>query len=232
MTPAELYADVRLRISDLVRGLPEDLVRTPVPGCPEWTVHDVVAHATGIVADVNAGNLDGAATEPWTCAQVDVRRDRPTDDVLDEWAREAATFEPRLNDAPKGLSRTLLIDLVTHEHDVRGALGTPGGTDGEPYAIARKGFAVGLAKLLDERGLPGLRLEAPDWSFDAGAEPRVTVRAPHSYEFFRGLAGRRGLPQVLAWEWSADPEPYLPVLNHFGPVPEQAVAEAGAPLPA
>ena len=29
-----------------------------------------------------------------------------------------------------------------------------------------------LAKALDEHGLPGLRLEAPDWSFDAGTRPR------------------------------------------------------------
>lgn len=232
MTPAELYADVRLRISDLVRDLPAERLRTVVPGCPEWTVHDVVAHATGIVADMNAGKIDGAATDEWTCAQVDLRRDTPTAEVLDEWAREAATFEPRLNELPKAISRATIIDVVTHEHDVRGALGVPGGTDSEAYEIARKAFAVGLAKVLEERGLPGLRLEAPDWQFDAGQEPRHTVRAPGSYEFFRGLAGRRGLPQVLAWEWETDPEPYLPLVNHFGPLPENAVAEAGAPQPA
>lgn len=227
MTPAELYADVRLRISDLVRDLPEEEQRAPVPGCPDWTVHDVVAHATGIVADVNGGNLDGAATDPWTAAQVADRRDRKTADVLDEWAREAATFEPLLDTYPKALSRTLLIDLVTHEHDVRGALKRPGGTGTEAYELARKGFCVGLAKSLDQRGLPGLRLEAPDWSFDAGAvEPRATVRAPDSFEFFRALAGRRGRKQVLSWDWGTDPEPYLAVLNHFGPVPEDDVEES------
>ena len=225
MTPAELYADVRVRLSDLVRDLPDDRARTPVPGCPGWTVHDVVAHATGIVADVNAGNLDGATTDPWTDAQVAARRNRATADVLDEWAREAATFEPRLDEVPKALSRTLLIDLVTHEHDVRGALRLPGGRDTEAYAVARKGYAVGLAKALEERGLPGLRLDAPDWQFDAGPEPRVTVRAPDSFELFRALAGRRGLPQVLAYEWDGDPAPYLPLLNHFGPLPGHTIDE-------
>ena len=227
MTPGELYADVRLRITDLVRDLDAGRARTPVPGCPGWTVHDVVAHATGLVADVNAGRLDGVATDPWTEAQVEARRDTPLADVLAEWSEQAATFEPAMDGWPKGMSRTVLIDLVTHEHDVRGALGRPGGRDGEPYAIARKGYAVGLAKALAERGLPGLRLEAPDWSFDAGEDPRVTVRAKDSFELFRALAGRRGKGQVLGYDWSGDPTPYLPVLNHFGPLPDEDVIEHG-----
>ena len=225
MTPSQLYADVRLRISDLVRDIGPDRARTPVPGCPGWTVHDVVAHATGVVADVTEGKLDGVASEPWTQAQVDSRRDTPLPAILDEWSELGATFEPRLDEAPKGLSRTLLIDLVTHEHDIRGALGTPGGRDSEAYEIARKGFAVGLAKTLDERGLPGLRLEADDWQFDAGTDPTTTVRTADSFEFFRALAGRRGVNQVLKYDWTGDPEPYLPVLNHFGPLPEEDIIE-------
>jgi uncharacterized protein (TIGR03083 family) len=225
MTPSELYADVRLRITDLVRDLPEDRTRLPVPGCPGWTVHDVVAHATGLVTDVNAGHLDGVATDPWTQAQVDARRDTPLADVLAEWSEQAATFEPAMDTWPKGMSRTVLIDLVTHEHDVRGALGTPGGRDTEGYEIARKGFAVGLAKSLAEKGLPALRLEAPDWSFDAGDDPATTVRAKDSFEFFRALAGRRSRAQVLAYDWSGDPAPYLPVLNHFGALPAEDVIE-------
>jgi uncharacterized protein (TIGR03083 family) len=225
MTPAELYADVRLRISDLVRDLPASEARTPVPGCPGWTVHDVVAHAAGIVADVVNGNLDGATTDPWTQAQVEQRRDVALGDVLDEWAKYAATFEPDLDGMPKGVTRTLTIDLVTHEHDIRGALRRPGGRDSEAYVIARKGYAVGLAKVLDERGIAGLRLEAPDWQFDAGSGVATTVRAADSFEFFRALAGRRGRAQVLGYDWSGDPAPYLPVLNHFGELPETDIVE-------
>jgi len=225
MTPADLYADVRLRISDLVRDLPAERADLPVPGCPGWTVHDVVAHATGIVADVVSGNLDGATTDQWTQAQVDLRRDVPIADVVDEWGKLAATFEPRLDELPKGISRTLLSDLVTHEHDIRGALREPGGRDSEAYQIARKGFAVTLAKTLEEKGVPGLRLEADDWQFDAGPEPATTVRAKDSFEFFRALAGRRGTGQVLGYDWSGDPAPYLPYLNHFGPLPETDVVE-------
>jgi uncharacterized protein (TIGR03083 family) len=224
-SPAALYADVRLRISDLVRDLPADRASTPVPGCPGWSVHDVIAHATGIVADVTAGNLDGATTDPWTQAQVEMRRDVPLADVLDEWAKLAATFEPSLDTLPKAITRTLTIDLVTHEHDIRGALREPGGRDSEAYAIARKGYAVALAKSIEERGLPGLRLRADDWQFDAGPDPDTEVRTKDSFELFRALAGRRGRNQVLGYDWSAEPAPYLPVLNHFGPLPEADVVE-------
>lgn len=227
MTPAELYADVRLRMSDLARGLSEEQAATPVPGCPIWSVRDVYAHCAGIVADVLSGNIDmkHLAGEEWTQAQVDARCDTPLGGIVDEWAELSATFEPTFATLPKPVWRMLLIDLVTHEQDVRGALGMPGGTDTEAYEVARKGYAVGLAKALEARGLPGVRLEAPDWSFDTGPETAVTIRAPHSYEFFRALAGRRGIKQVLAYDWSADPEPYLPVFNHFGPVPDDDVVE-------
>jgi uncharacterized protein (TIGR03083 family) len=228
MTPSQLYADVRLRMTDLVRDLPEERQRLTVPGCPAWDVHALVAHVTGILADVAGATvpMDAVGADDWTQAQVDARQGVPLNDVLDEWSEHAATVEPRLDEVPKGFWRTLLIDLVTHEHDLRGALGVPGGRDSEAYVIGRKGFAVGLAKALDEKGVPGLRLVAPDWTFDAGTDPQVTATAPDSFEFFRALAGRRGLRQVLAWNWSGDAEPYLPFLNHFGPVPEHDVVEA------
>lgn len=224
MTPTELYADVRLRITALVAGLSDQEAAVPVPGCPGWTVHDVVAHATGILADSLAGNLDGVASDPWTDAQVQARRTHPLAEVIGEWETLAAKFEPTLDDAPKGLSRTLLVDLTTHEHDIRGALGRPGGR-GEAYEISRKSYAVGLAKTIEAKGMNGLALRAPDWSFDAGPEPQTTVTAPDSFELFRALSGRRSLRQVLDYEWQGDPAPYLPILNRFGPLPEADVIE-------
>lgn len=225
MTPGEQYAEVRARITAMVFDLPPERQALPVPGCPAWQVRDVVAHVTGITADVNAGRLDGVATDPWTDTQIQARRSTPLDAILVEWGREAATFEPAMASWPKLVARTVLIDLVTHEHDIRGALGVPGGRDTETYDIALRGYAVGLAKTLAERGIPALRLEAPDWSFDAGDDPQVTVRTKNSHEFFRALAGRRSKAQVLAYDWTGDATPYLPVLNRFGDLPDDDVVE-------
>ncbi|HEU0132174.1 MAG TPA: maleylpyruvate isomerase family mycothiol-dependent enzyme [Mycobacteriales bacterium] len=225
MTPAQLYADVRVRMTDLVRDLPDDRAATTVPGCPTWTVHDLVAHCAGLVTDVLEGRFDGAGEDHWTAAQVAARKDVPIPDLLTEWSEGAATFEPRLDEFPKAIWKTVVVDLVTHEHDLRGALGTPGARDTEAVALATKSYAVGLAKTIEAQGLPGLRLEAPDWTFDAGPEPATTVRVKESFELFRALSGRRGRAQVLAYDWSGDPAPYLPVLNRFGALPETDVVE-------
>lgn len=228
MTPGEQYADVRGRITDLVRDLDDGRLALRVPGCPAWTVRELVAHATGLVADTNASNLDDLGGDEWTARQVAERRDATIGEILEEWAREAAVLEPRLDDWPKAFHRALVVDLVTHEHDLRGALGVPGGREGEAYAVGVKSFHVALAKALEERAMPGLRLTAADgWEFDAGPDPAVTVHAPDRHELFRALAGRRSRRQVLAYEWSGDPEPYLPLLNHFGDLPEDDVVEAG-----
>ena len=228
MTPAQQYADVRGRITDLVSDLDDERLAVRVPGCPAWNVRELVAHATGIVADANANNLYDVGGDEWTARQVAERRDAKIGDILAEWAREAAVLEPKLDDWPKAFYRTLIVDLVTHEHDLRGALGVPGGRDSEAYAVGVKAFHVGLAKTLEERAMPGLRLTAADgWAFDAGSEPATTVHAPDRHELFRALAGRRSRGQVLAYEWSGDPEPFLPVLSRFGPLPGEDVVETG-----
>src|SRR4051794_7840415 len=54
-----IYAEGRARLTDLLTDADPDGRTTPVPGCPHWAVKDVVAHVTGVCADVLAGNLDG-----------------------------------------------------------------------------------------------------------------------------------------------------------------------------
>ncbi|MEI8002661.1 MAG: maleylpyruvate isomerase N-terminal domain-containing protein, partial [Actinomycetes bacterium] len=45
---ATAYRNVRARMADvLADATAADLART-VPACPNWTVHDLVAHAVGI----------------------------------------------------------------------------------------------------------------------------------------------------------------------------------------
>src|SRR5436305_1298755 len=94
---SEAYAGCRSRIADLTSGLDDRSAATPVPTCPKWSVHDVVAHVSGVVDDVLAGRLDGIASEPWTAAQVDARRARSIADMLAEWHTSAALFEDMLD---------------------------------------------------------------------------------------------------------------------------------------
>src|SRR5262249_57966144 len=63
------------------------------PAAPEWRVRDIVAHLSGVTADINAGNLDGVATDAWTARQVDTRREWSIERLLEEWGTEAAKVE-------------------------------------------------------------------------------------------------------------------------------------------
>jgi len=64
------YAGSRARITALVGGIDRERASTMVPTCPEWSVHDVVSHLAGGVADALSGNLEGLGSEEWTAAAV------------------------------------------------------------------------------------------------------------------------------------------------------------------
>src|SRR5207245_3870521 len=97
---AAAYADGRARISELVADLDEKEATTVVPGCPDWTVKDVVAHVTGICSDILAGNIGGVTTDPWTAAQVDARRPLPVSQIVAEWSELGPQIEAMVPSFP------------------------------------------------------------------------------------------------------------------------------------
>ena len=210
------YAGGRARISGLVADLDEQKAATVVPGCPEWTVKDVVAHVTGICSDILAGNIDGVATDPWTAVQVDARRPLSVSRIVAEWSELGPQIEAMLPSFPPEPAAQLVADLTTHEHDVRGALGRPGARDSDALAIGLAFVAPNFLTALAGRGLPALSLRAGDseWVAD-GTRPGASVSADR-FELFRALTGRRSASQLRQLTWDGDPEPYLPAFD-WGP---------------
>ena len=80
METAEAYRLLRERILDL--ALAADPT-TPVPTCPGWTVKELLAHVTGVAADVVGGNIAEAGTDPWVEVQVAARRDLTVEEIAD-----------------------------------------------------------------------------------------------------------------------------------------------------
>ena len=70
-----LLAELR-NLHGLVATLTEDEWVAPTR-CEGWTVSDISAHVTGVMADITAGRLEGIDTQPWYERQVDERRGRP-----------------------------------------------------------------------------------------------------------------------------------------------------------
>jgi uncharacterized protein (TIGR03083 family) len=83
--------------AQVTQGLPDEMARfrsvvascthdewSAPTRCEGWTVADLAAHITGVMADITAGRLDGVDTQPWYDRQVAERRGRPQEAILDE----------------------------------------------------------------------------------------------------------------------------------------------------
>src|SRR5258705_474102 len=81
---------------ELAGGLRDDELASALPGCPEWTGHDLIAHVAGVAADSVAGRTEGAAGPEWTAAQVAQRKGHPVSDILAEWAENGPHIEAGL----------------------------------------------------------------------------------------------------------------------------------------
>ena len=209
MTDLEAYLGVHARLRDLLR--PDD-ASVAVPACPGWTVHDVVGHLTGLCEDWVAGRLDGYASEEWTGAQIRRFEGRPLNDVLARWDEALVGFARLDPVEPFGdPARWAFGDAVTHEADVREALGREP-VPGDAVGAALKGTIARWRTTLADASTPTLLLRAVDareWWLGAHDDPDATVVETTAYEVFRAVAGRRTADQVRAWAWSGDPEPFL-----------------------
>lgn len=223
---AGAYRSVQARIAELVAGADPD---TRVPACPDWTVHDVVAHLTGLAADVADGNLAGYGGPGWTDRQVAERSDVDIDDLLVEWADHTAELDTILErpesagfgdtfatDALGGqpvetLPGAVLGDAVIHEHDLRGALGNRDARTSAELIGALDGMIRGLRRAFPRAGVPTLRVVATDVGMEwiMGLDAPVAELRATAYDLFRSVSGRRTRAEMAGLSWTGDPEPFL-----------------------
>jgi uncharacterized protein (TIGR03083 family) len=211
-----VYGETRVRIGDLVAGLP-DAEEIAVPACPAWTVHGVVAHLVAVVEDVLAGGLTDVPTDEATAKQVARRSGRPVSDVVAEWNELAPPFETLLSAAPVWPAA---MDALSHEQDIRGAISQPGARDVPAIVVGARRLVknipspVALVVHLDGED----HRVGPETSNDPTLELTTT-----SFEAFRFRLGRRSRAQLAALRWSGDPAPVLDHLTIFGPSPADII---------
>jgi hypothetical protein len=219
---AQTYGALRVRVSELVRDADEEQLERFAPAAPQWRVRDLVAHLSGITADINAGNLDGVATDAWTARQVDTRRDWSIARVLDEWDTEGAKVEAVMSSFPEAAIGQMLTDAATHEHDIRGALERPGARDSDAMALAFDWGVSGLVMTAEPADVT-LRVETDAGTATVGtAERHIGLRVDW-FDLFRSMTGRRSLEQMRDFGWDGEAAPELLVLPLFTPRPTPLV---------
>jgi uncharacterized protein (TIGR03083 family) len=220
---AQHYLAAHTRLVDLASALTGTEAATPVPATPGWTVRDVLAHLAASPTDVLAGRLTTMPDDEFTAGQIEERRDRSVAELVAEWS---GNVEAMAEGARAGLlPPNLAVDALTHEQDIRGALGRgPALTPADlRFCVGQFGFGLRLA--IRAAGLPALDLRAADTDFQMVAgdgDPAGSLSAPE-FELFRALSGRRGRRQIAAYDWSADPAPWLDHVNVLGPLPDTDV---------
>lgn len=204
------YVDSARRVQALVTQLDAAELDLRTPACPDWSVRDVLAHLAGAAASFGTPSFAGVGTDPWTREHVETRRDAPLAELIAERWEHA----PRLEQVPPDSHAWLPVvhDALTHEADIRGAIGSP---QLPPDALA-------AAFPLIERALPRQlgRLGTVEVVVDGQCrkvgegEPELVVQAP-MFEFWRGWFGRRSAGQMARWVRRGDAAAFADALPVF-----------------
>jgi uncharacterized protein (TIGR03083 family) len=206
------YRDLRERVTTLLVGLEAEQWERIVPHCPEWTVRQTLAHMTGVIDDAINQNMAGVATPPWTQAHLDKRAGRSGPEVLDEWNTYAPFVEAVASQRGMALSQ-LLFDAVTHEHDLRHTLGSPGARDSTAVAVGL-GFVV--SRLVSQAGGSPARIIVDGTEFIGDAEEGKPVLRASAFDVVRSVGSRRSREQVEALDWSPSAPATVDGLTFFG----------------
>jgi uncharacterized protein (TIGR03083 family) len=242
MDVTDAYAEVQDRFVTAVTADGVD-DQTPVPACPGWSVHDVLAHHVGVVSGLGSGDLLGftrfpdlleqwrdpevaAQRDAMTARQVQLRRGRPVDELVEEWRSAVDVVFPMMRgetpfpvNTAAFASAVLINDVVVHEGDVRAALGLPRAPDSVALSMALRGYAFSLGLRIASVGLAPLVLAYAGKELALGGDGTRGARVTADrHDLVRAMAGRRTEEQIRSLSWDGDPTPYLPVLSEYGQV--------------
>src|SRR6266851_2310121 len=141
---AAAYHDARIAMVTLAREHADETRETRVPACPDWTVHDLIAHVTSIANDLAGGLVPpdlnliqfwdediARRREAFIDTALAKRRDLPLEEIIAEWDTAAERLEgmmrgeqPFPEHAPPLVEWIVVTDIGVHLQDLLGALGT------------------------------------------------------------------------------------------------------------
>lgn len=210
-SPNEIYAQTRDNFIAQVRNMDKSQTETVVPACPDWTVRDVLAHVSGLVAESLAAVEGSLGSDEATARQVSDRAHMSAAEICDEWSDNAVAFDAFVVADP-AWGVTLISDLVVHVHDVQEALQLPIDRSSAATMIAAERYLARLQQRAADMAAIGVTVhlsDGADWPApnpDAELHLELTTTA---FDFLRHVTGRRSRDQVAALTWSTDPAALL-----------------------
>lgn len=172
------YLEFRTRVVRLIREIPESQASLSVPLCPDWEVSGLISHIVGVPEDILVGRMEGVTTDAWTQSQVDRHKGESLSQLADALLATATEFDVLLPHIPSPINSQMMMDAVTHEHDLRHAVGRVGAQDSLAVNVA-----LGWLFNMVEEKAPGQAQEL----VDSGVS---------RFELMRSLTGRRSVKQM------------------------------------
>ena len=182
------------RIFDLAAEVGD--LTLPIPACPAWDVRGIVSHLVGTAAFIASREPLPEDVQGWIDSEVASRSDRSLPSLVDEWKVAWPKVRAVMDGQPAG---GMVIDTVTHEHDLRAAIG-PEATEHECGLYAVLPALIEYVRNLDLfAGTDGVRLLTPTASVRFGG-PKIGLEArlADDWELSRLLACRRSASQIDA----------------------------------
>lgn len=169
----------------LVRSLDDAMADMIVPHCPQWTVAMTVSHMVGVPESIMSGDMDGVTSDEWTARQVERHLGESLGLLAELWEKQRSRFDVICSAIPEPMVSNFVFDQVTHEHDIRWAVGRPGNRDSAAVTVAASWIRTvhdpslvvpdGLDDFEVLRSLSGRR--SPDQLRRSGFDPAAVARS-------------------------------------------------------
>jgi uncharacterized protein (TIGR03083 family) len=217
---ASIYKESQDRFVKTMNGLSavEELVE--IQSCPDWTVHDLLSHVTGLCVAISQGYAPPADTQNWVDQQVISRKDLSSENITAEWNGSLDNF-CAVATSDMRLAMPLTYDLLVHEFDLHHALQKPNLlVDEHALLLAMNVAALILHGDISKAEVGSLLLVANDneWQCGSGdviATLDLSATANPIFELIRLTGSRRSQSQLFAYPWQGDFERMLPLLSHM-----------------
>lgn len=191
-----------------------------IQSCPDWNIHDLLSHVTGLCVAISQGDTPPADTQNWVDQQVISRKPHTSAQVVAEWQSSLDAFSA-VAVSDMRLAMPLTYDLLVHEFDLLHALKkAPALNNNDALLLAMNVAALILDGDISKADVGSLLLIANQYEWQCGSGDVIATLDLSEldnpiFELIRLTGSRRSHKQLFTYPWQGDFERLLPMLSHM-----------------